>query len=120
MVFIFFILVNLSFDVRVILFGEIHEKWEKWITDHVTVRTFPIQPLGHTVLQSSVCSVYESKIELSRETEKKIEVICDGLSPSLREVAILDDVITLYVLILNVAFQTVVPWNSMIDPVLVE
>ena len=73
MVFISFILVNLSFDVRVILFGEIHEKWEKWITDHVTVRTFPIQPLGHTVLQSSVCSVYESKIELSRETEKKIE-----------------------------------------------
>ena len=54
MVFISLILVNLSFDVGVILFGEIHEKWEKWITDHVTVRTFPIQPLGHTVLQSSV------------------------------------------------------------------
>lgn len=63
-----------------------------------------------------------TKVQLNfrEKLKKKIEVICDGLSPCLREVAILDDVITLYVLILNVAFQTVVPWNSMIDPVLVE
>lgn len=66
------------------------------------------------------CNRVYDTIELSRETERKIEEIWDGLSSCLREVAILDDVITLYVLILNVAFQTVVPWNSMIDPVLVE
>lgn len=62
-----------------------------------------------------------TKVKLNfREKLKKNRVICDGLSSCLRGVAILDDVITLYVLILNVAFQTVVPWNSMIDPVLVE